>query len=52
MTYPGRLHILGDVFCDIVCSGLPHLPRPDQDVLGQIQLLPGGSGLNIACHAA
>jgi hypothetical protein len=27
---PIRMHVLGDVFCDIVCSGLAHLPHMDQ----------------------
>jgi len=47
-----KLHILGDVFCDLLVLDLNDLPRWGEDALSSIQALPGGSALNSAIHAS
>ena len=48
-----KINILGDVFCDIIASGLgDSLPAWGEDKLAGISIFPGGSALNIAMHGA
>lgn len=48
-----KLGIIGDIFCDILCSGITALPAWNSDTLtSSIQFLAGGSALNTAVHAA
>jgi sugar/nucleoside kinase (ribokinase family) len=45
-----KIAVIGDIFCDIVASGLESMPKLDQDTLGKIEILPGGSALNMVSH--
>jgi len=49
-----RINVLGDVFCDVVASGLgEELPSAwSTDTLAKVQILAGGSGLNMCCHGS
>eukprot|EP01041_Mallomonas_annulata_P007582 gene7582-15542_t len=48
-----RLHIIGDIFCDIIVSDTQNkLPNWGEDTLAKIECLPGGSSLNTAVHGA
>jgi sugar/nucleoside kinase (ribokinase family) len=46
------LRIIGDSFCDIIAGSMESLPKLGGDVLANISLVAGGSGLNSAVHAA
>jgi len=48
------LSIIGDAFCDVMCSGVANMPRWGEDELvdSPIELLPGGSAANCASWVA
>ena len=46
------LRIIGDSFCDILAGGMEGMPKVGGDVLANISLVPGGSGINSAVHGA
>jgi sugar/nucleoside kinase (ribokinase family) len=45
--------VLGDVFCDIVCTNVNSLPQWNSDTLSSsISMMAGGSALNTLVHAS
>ena len=47
------LTIIGDIFCDVIATNIQELPKWGEDSLTQkIQILAGGSALNITVHGA
>jgi len=46
------LRIIGDSFCDVVAASMESLPKLGGDVLANISLVAGGSGINSAIHGA
>lgn len=52
-SFSKSINVLGDIFCDIIASDIhDQLPKWGEDTLGNICILPGGSALNSAIHAA
>lgn len=46
------IRVLGDSFCDIMASDMTSLPKVGGDVLANIAMCAGGSGLNSTVHGA
>ena len=50
---PVLLTIIGDIFCDVIATNIHELPKWGEDSLTQkIQIMAGGSALNITVHGA
>ena len=47
---PFSVHIIGDVFCDIITQVPVSGINIGGDTLAKIKQVPGGSALNVACH--
>ena len=46
------VNVIGDIFVDIIASGLVEMPSWEKDTLASIRTFPGGSALNTAMHFA
>ena len=44
------INVIGDVFVDIIASGLEAIPEWEKDTLATIRTFPGGSALNTVMH--
>eukprot|EP01038_Epipyxis_sp_PR26KG_P007449 gene7449-10153_t len=52
MTSTAKVAVIGDIFCDILTSGIVNLPQWEADTLSNgIELMAGGGGLNTCKHA-
>ena len=46
------VNVIGDIFVDIIATGMEEMPSWEKDTLASIRTFPGGSALNTAMHFA